>query len=183
MKPKIIKADEAGCIVSWDNGNDVYYVGDAYGYNDGVVYKSQSAFDEHIGICYIPEHGFFDQVGLDENVSDEMLDWMRNDKDYMSGYVADDGCGYTRDDLYAAFFDHIDHDNWYDEQVEEYGKPFVEAFIDKEIEYIFGELDWQFPETFMQEMDWEEDWDEHVRSLDQQDPRLTPQQRKELGYE
>ena len=177
-EPEIMVADLAGRMVGWDKWQQVYYLGAAYGHNDGIVYKNQQAFDEHDGICYVPEHGFFDANGLADNVSDEMKEWLEEDH---CGYVTDGAGGYTRDDIYAAFAYHINYDGWLDEKEKEYGKPFMEEFIDKEIDYIFQELDWQCPDTFIQEMEWEEDWEEFVKDrLD--DPRLTGSQAKELGY-
>lgn len=177
MKPTIIKADIAGRIVMFGE-NDIYYVGGST--EQGVVYKSQEAFDEHDGICYVPEAGFFDAVGIYENVSDEMIDFMNEDN---CCYVTDGAGGYTRDDIYAAMYDHLDgNDEWVERMKKEYGNAFVEGYIDKCVEIVFQELDWQCPETLMDDWDWYDDWEQYLKDYFD-DPRLTDKQKKELGYD
>ena len=177
MKPQIIPADIAGKMVSWNNGNDVYYVGDVCPpMGQGTVYKDQKAFDEHVGICYVPEACFFDEVGIDENVSDEMLAWMRKNNEWL---VACDN-GYTRDDIYAAVCDAFDGAcGYYDKAVEEYGKPLVEEFLDKVTKFTFDICDWQCPETFLNEFEFDEEWEMFIEEQTD-DKRLTDKQKKEL---
>lgn len=178
MKPEIIKADTAGRIVMFGEpaDDDIYYVGAAYGDNDGIVYKDQRAFDEHDGICYVPEAGFFDADDIAERCSDDMKAFIEEDH---CGYVCDDGGGYTHDDMYAEMWDHMDYDDWATKMQKKYGKAFVEEFVDEEVAYVFQQLDWQCPSTFMDEMDWEEDWKEYLKKhLD--DKRLTDKQNEEL---
>lgn len=177
MKTITIKpADLAGLMVQIEGESTTYYIGESYGDNDGVVYKNEEAFNEHEGVCYIPEHGFFKD---DDKVSKEMLEFARLNH---YAYIGDAECGYTRDDIYAAMYNHLDSDGWVDRMEQEYGKAFMEGYIDKCIEIVFQEIDWQCPETLMNDWDWEEDWEQYLKdNLD--DKRLTDKQRKELGYE
>lgn len=183
MKPTITKADTAGWRLTLPNDIDTYYVGEYY--EQGTIYKDREAFDSHEGVCYIPESGFFDAVGWDENIPDD-FEQMLKENNLPDGWVFcdyryNDGA-YTRDDIYAAVYAHFNQDGWVDEMKKEYGNAFVEAFIDQEAEYVFETVDWQCPETLLNEMDWEEDWENYLeRELD--DKRLTPKLRKELGYE
>ena len=183
MKPQIIKADTAGMIVSWDNGNDVYYVGSSCPpIGNGICYKDKQSFDDQQGICYVNEYGFYDEVAIDENVSDEMLAWMRKHNEW---HVCMDDRGYTYEDLRHAVYD------WDGGELNDIIKDddIYEMFIDYMTARCFDECDWQTPETWLNELDPEEQW-ENCPQLCEGDPRfqfederLTPQQRKELGYD
>lgn len=178
QEPTIIKADTAGRIVMFGEpaDDDIYYVGAAYGDNDGIVYKDKHAFDEHDGICYVPEAYFFKADEIADLCSDDMKAFIEEDH---CGYVCNDSGGYTRDDLYAEMYDRMDCNDWVERMEKDYGKAFVEEFIDKETAYVFQELDWQCPSTFMDELDWEEDWKQYLKEKFD-DPRLTNKQKEEL---
>lgn len=177
MKPQIIKADIAGCTVKFPNEETVYYVGDSCPpLGNGICYKDRKAFDEHVGICYIPEYDFMDEPALDKDVSSDMREWMEKN---FSWHVAIDN-GYTRDGIYAAADEAIDAE-WQEQMEKEYGKAFFEGFIDHIAQVIFDTVDWQHPETYAQELDIDEEWEYYLKKYD--DPRLTDKQKKELGYE
>jgi len=157
-----IEQADCGCMVVISDGldTDAYYVADTcdspYG-NGGMIYKNQEAFDEQDGICYVPEAGFMD----DEYVPEQVKQLYAEGK-LPSKLVANDSAGYTRDDIYAEMSTHIGLE-WLEEMDKEYGKSITEGFIDKETAYVFRELDWQCPSTFMDEMDINADWEEWLK--------------------
>lgn len=174
MKPQIIKADTAGCIVNF-NG-DIYYVGDKSG--EGIAYKDKAAFDNKQGICYTPEYDFYDEVGIDENVSDEMLSWMTRHNQW---HVTCDN-GFTYDDLRERVY-HWENGTLND--IIEDDRLF-ELFIDYMVDRMFGELEWQTPDSWLNELDVLEQW-ENCPQLSCEDPRfplddkrLTDKQMEEL---
>lgn len=173
MKPQVIKAD-VGCIVKFPHDEDVYYVGELVG--DGNVFQDKKAFREQIGMCYIDKYGWFDEVGWDENVSDEMYDWMARHPQY-SG-VTFGGTGYTRDDLEQVVADWVDNCSELDD-IEPNG---CAEFIDYFTGVLFANLVNGSPEDKIQDYDPQEEYQRWLQ-LAGEDPRLTPQQRKELGYE
>ena len=168
MKPEIIKADTAGMIVSWDNGNDVYYIGSSCPpIGNGVCYKDKQAFEDQQGICYVNEYGFYDEVAIDENVSDEMLEWMRKHNEW---YVCMDDRDYTYDDLRDVVY------GWEGGKLNNIIKDdrIFELFIDYIQERCFDELDWQAPATWLSELDPIEQW-ENCQQLSCEDPRFDEQ--------
>lgn len=183
MKPEIINADTAGMIVSWDNGKDVYYVGsNCPPIGNGVCYKEKQAFDDRQGICYVNEYGFYDEVAIDENVSDEMREWMRKHSEW---YVCMDDRGYTYDDIREAVYSW--EAGYLDDEIQD--DKLYEMFIDWMTEQVFDIVDWQSPETYLSELDPFEQW-ENCPQLSSDDPRfpiddkrLTDKQKQELGYE
>ncbi len=176
-KATITKADTAGYRITLPNDKSTYYVGAFY--EQGVVYKDREAFKTGNGICYIPECGFFDDLGWDENIPDGFEKLLRDND--MSEYVfcdyeLNDGA-YTRADIERAirteidgydFSDIFDHDT-------------IQKFVQKLTIDVFENVDWQCPETYLSEIDMEEEFGFFVESLE--DKRLTPKLRKELGYE
>lgn len=162
MKPKIIKADIAGYMVKFPNDDDVYYVGEACPpIGNGFCYKDRAAFKDRQGICYTPEYSFMDEVGIDENVSDEMLDFMNKNG---IGYVALDN-GYTFYDIEHCVYD------WIGDKLNELNDYIYDLFVDYMCEQVFENVDWQCPETYLQELDVIEQW-ENAPQLSCIDPRF-----------
>lgn len=168
MKPEIIKADTAGMIVSWDNSKDVYYVGSSCPHiGNGVCYKNKQAFDDQEGICYVNEYNFYDEVAVDENVSDEMLAWMNKHNEW---HVCMKEQGYTWEDLRIAVYDWIGH------QLDCLDDHTYDMFVDYMQERLFDELDWQSPSTWLSELDPIEQW-ENCPQLCSDDPRFVNKKR------
>lgn len=172
MKPEVIKAD-VGCMVKFPHDDEVYYVGELVG--DGNCYQSKQAFKDNQGICYIDKYGWFDEVGWDENVPDEMYDWMMRHPKY-SG-VTFGGTGYTRDDLRDVVYDWADT-----EALDDVAGDSISEFIDYFTGVLFANLVNGKPEDKIQDYDPWEEYQIWLQVTDD-DPRLTPEQRKELGYE
>lgn len=138
---KTIKENSVGYIISFDDGNDVYYVGDCT--MDGVIFKDEQAFKNKTGICYIPEYGFYTEDDMNTKVSDDMLYFM-----YKHGWnhVSDGSGGFTYDDLYECVAEYLRSIDLLDKVND----------INHCVEFLFQELTWQFPSTLVQEIDWEE---------------------------
>lgn len=173
MKPQVIKAD-VGCIVKFPDDPDVYYVGECIG--NGNTYHSKQAFRDRVGICYIDQYGWFDELGWDENVSDEMIDWMFYHGTKYSG-VTFGGTGYTFNDLYAVVDTWADNGDLGDLSEEAYND-----FCDYFTGVLFANLVIGRPEDKIQDYDPLHEYKCWLQTTIE-DPRLTPQQRKELGYE
>ena len=160
----IVPADICGWMVKCvdnDLDDDVYYIGSSYPGsfgNDGIIYKNKEAFDNMEGICYVPEAGFMDEQYIPEHIR-ALID----DGKLSSLYVANDSAGYTYHDLEHEFYDRLPT-SWVKEQEDKYGESVIDQFVDREIAYIFGELDYQCPSTFMDEFEWEEDWREFIKN-------------------
>ena len=150
---KITKADIAGWKV--ETGDNTYYIGEYVhlGACEGVVYKDNKAFETGEGVCYIQEYGFDNS----EQNGGELFEFSAKEavaEDIVNNpYIASDG--YTRQD-----FEDLVAGTRYD------------------AEHLFDYCEWQSPETLLDE--WSND-EEEAENFD--DVRLTPQQRKELGYE
>lgn len=165
---------QVGCMVKFPHDDDVYYVGELVG--DGNCYQDKNAFRERHGICYIDKNGWFDEVGWDENVPDEMYDWMTRHPKYSGVSFA--GTGYTRDDLWDVVFDWADNCEALDDVLPESMTDFLEYFTG----VLFANLVNGSPEDKIQDYDQLEEYQNWLQ-LGMEDPRLTPEQRKELGYE
>lgn len=174
MKIQIITADTLGCIVKIPNDPDVYYVGGKI--QEGFAYKSKAAFADHIGICYIQYSDFFDEIEMDENIPDEIYDLIVRKK-VPSGAVTMD-YGYTRDDLYEVVL------HWAEQTdtLKDVDDKAFEDFVDYFTGVLFTKLTFENPENLIEDY---KPWDEYQTYLqvNGNDPRLTKQQRKELGYE
>lgn len=170
MKPEIIKADTAGFMVKFPNDDDVYYVGEKVG--SGYVYQDKQAFRDRVGVCYISEHGWLDEVGIDENVSDEMLTFIDE-----HGYccVALDN-GYTWNDLYDEVF------NWIGSELDDVAEDVVDDFCCYMTATLFSNLVISAPRDIIEQFDVRNEYNVWLQT-EVQDPRLTDKQRKELGYE
>ncbi len=121
---RVIKAD-----VGWriDADGKTYYVGEFY--EQGVIYKDDTAFNTGKGVCYVPEYGFnnAEQNGgeLFEMIAKQAVSHDLCDNPYITTE------GYTRRD--------------FDDLVEDTG---VDA------EYLYQAVDWQSPETLLNELDY-----------------------------
>lgn len=173
MKPEVIKAD-VGCMVKFPHDDEVYYVGELVG--DGNCYQDKNAFKEQVGICYIDMYGWFDEVGWDENVPDEMYEWMRRHPKYSGVTFA--LTGYTRDDLEQVVA------NWVDDcsDLDDIDPDGCAEFIDYFTGVLFANLVNGKPEEKILDYNPLDEWNDWLQ-LGMEDPRLTPEQRKELGYE
>ena len=171
MKPQVIKAD-VGCIVNFPD-DDIYYVGELVG--DGNCYQSKQAFRDEQGICYIDQYGWFDELGWDENVSDEMYDWMARHPKY-SG-VTFGGTGYTRNDLEDVVGNWVDSCPALNDIDDDAYREFVNYFAG----VLFANLVNGSPEKKIMDYDPYEEYQTWLQ-VNGNDPRLTPKQRKELGY-
>lgn len=134
---KIEKVHPAGWKM--ETGSNTYYFGE-YGKfgcycNEGVVYKNEQAFENGDDVCYIPEYGFDNE----EENANQLFEFHAKEAaasgvEYNS-YIATSG--YTREDLEAL----CDGMN----------------FNAREL---FDHLDWQYPETLIDE--WQRDEEENV---------------------
>lgn len=151
---KITKADIAGWKVETDE--QTYYVGEYVhlGCNDGVVYKDKKAFETGEGVCYIQEYGFDNREQNEGELFEFSAKEAVAEEIVNNPYVA--SSGYTRKDF---------------EQLVEGTKYSAHD--------LFLDCEWQSPETLLDE--WFQNDDEEEDNFD--DPRLTPQQRKDLGYD
>ena len=134
---KIEKVYPAGWKMETDN--ETYYFGE-YGkfgcyQNEGVIYKNEQAFETGDGVCYIPEYGFEnEQENANQLFEFHAKEAVASGIEYNS-YVATSG--YTRTDLE----DLCDGMN----------------FSAREL---FDHLDWQYPETLIDE--WQRDEEENT---------------------
>lgn len=174
MKPEIIKADTAGMIVSWDDGNDVYYIGSSCPpIGNGICYKDRAAFEDKQGICYIPEHDFENieetrDLQCDSRLQEQLVDFLhKNHID--AGYVAQD-VGYTWQDLRDEVY------SWEGGKLNDIIKDdrIFELFIDYIQDRCFDECDWQAPSTWLYELDPIEQW-ENCPQLSCEDTRFDEQ--------
>lgn len=170
MKPQVIKAD-VGCIVNFPHDSDVYYVGEKVG--DEVCFQDKKAFRERQGICYCCHLDWLDEVGWDENVSDEMYEWMAKHPQY-EGIALD--TGYTFLDLYDVVYD------WIGDTLNDVDDDVVDEFCEYFTGVLFANLVCGDPSHKIQDYDPLEEYQNWLQ-LGDNDPRLTPEQRKELGYE
>ena len=174
MKQQVIKADTLGCMVKFQGDSDVYYIGEKVG--DGFAYQYKAAFKNGIGICYIPYNSFMDDVEMDENVPDELFDLIARKK-VPSGAVAMDD-GFTLDDLRYVVNQWVDNCSLMNDVNDEPKEEFIEYFTG----VLFANLVTADPCDYIEEYN---AWNEYMNWLQvtDEDPRLTSQQRKELGYE
>lgn len=174
MKPIIIKADTLGCMVKFHHDDDVYYIGEKVG--ESFAYQDKKAFRERIGICYIHEYGWFDEVGFDENVPDELIELINRGK-VPSGAVSFAGTGYTYQDLWGVVDDWVRSCS----DLNDINPDARDEFTDYFTCVLFANLVCGKPEDKINDYN---AWDEYNDWLQTgiEDPRLTPQQAKELGY-
>lgn len=105
-----------------------YYCKDYTG--EGFIFKDEQAFENNTDdVCYIPEYGFAD---LDPAFTIDGEDYYE---------VKRDNC-YTRKDLEDLYNEWLED---HKEELEENGEYYP-------LEFIFGELDWMFPETYLNEL-------------------------------
>ncbi len=102
-----------------------YYSQDYTG--EGFIFKDEQAFENNTDdVCYIPEYGFAD---LDPAFTIDGEDYYE---------VKKDNC-YTRKDLEDLYNEWVkNNENWLNEEQRNYP-----------LDFLFGELDWMFPETYL----------------------------------
>lgn len=104
-----------------------YYCKDYSG--EGFIFKDEQAFENNTDdVCYIPEYGFAD---LDPAFTID-------GKNYYE--VKKDDC-YTRKDL----------ENLYNEWLENHKDDLDKNGQNYPLEFVFGELEWCYPETLLSE--------------------------------
>ena len=161
MQPKIIKADIAGCRFVIPNIPD-FYIGEEY--DQGVVYKDLNAFESGIGVCYIPEYGFLTDKEFKAIVSDEistLLDKYDIKRDFALCDVEHNENAYSRADIQQAVVDALNQECG--EQLnEEYGELY-HKFVEQLTCNVFHMVDWQSPDTYLNEIDVFACWEEFIK--------------------
>lgn len=168
-KYTIVKVD---CGYRIEYENETYYIGEQT--DNGYCYKDHQAFEFMNGrVCYIAEAEFFDEVGWDENIPDEIADICKQENISICGigmYDKYNQCGYTASDLLQAVSNWVGdypkgclNDNMYDE------------FIDHIAECALQEVDWCCIETWLYNLDVDEEFEYF---LEDRYPELTNNQTK-----
>lgn len=158
MNYNIVKADIDGCIIRLPNDPETYYCGSWSG--QGNCYKDKAAFDSGNGVCYINEYAFLDEVGWDEVVPDELQPILDKIGGYcgVGVYNEDYQCGYTRHDIEVAVRDWVLSDSDLLDNAD-INQQLVEQFITHMAAWAFEICDWQAIETYLYELDIDEQWD------------------------
>ncbi len=105
-----------------------YYCQGAIG--DGFPFKDEQAFENNTDdVCYIPENAFMD---LEPALTIDGENY----------YEVEKGDCYTRRDL----------ENLYNEWLEDNKEGLEEEQKEYPLEFVFGELDWVAPETYLAEL-------------------------------
>ena len=125
----IVKEAEYGYLLKDKKGNIYYSGGQTI---QGYVYKDYDAYNVGKGICYIPEFGFPEE------------------SDYISSKMVKE---YTKLDINRAVKNELSQN--YSDCFK--SKKIPKKLIDNISKYVFDTVDWQSPETILDEMDLEEE--------------------------
>ena len=159
--PTVTKADTAGYKIVLPNTTQTYYVGSWY--DDGVVYRDRIAFETGIGICYIPENGFGDVAIIGQKIPLIFSTLLKKYDIQLDSalYDIEGHCGaYTRDDIMQAVIEAVNQ-NCAD-ITKEQNKEIYCQFIQKLTRDVFNAIDWQCPETYLNEIDIEKCWIDYI---------------------
>ena len=134
----IVKAADYGYLLKDHNGNYFYAPGETL---QSYVYQDYESYQTGNGICYINQYEF-------ENTENFII-------------PANEIMAYSRDDFYAAVRYSL---------LTEYNDYFKNDIIPTKLlsnitDFVFENVDWQTPEAFLDEINWEEDIKEYYKNI------------------
>lgn len=129
----IVKKADNGYKVK-DQQNNLYYIL-TYGWQ-GYYYKDYDAFRDNKDVCYIPEYAY-----KEDNASCILVPL---DKDNNSIYYRDDILNAVRNEINGKVY------------VDFFTEKAPEKLIEQIAEYVLDVVDWQHPESYIYETEWDD---------------------------